>query len=320
MSEANTVIGLDVGYGRVKAVCADGRAVDEPALTLRVGGDDFGIAEDVRVIDDLNGRYVAGEAAQHYGRAKVPRVDSGWIDTPEYRVLAFHALEQLGYRRADVVAGLPLDLVRSHSARLKSVMHDWRKLGVELNVLRVLPQPLGTLWDVATTVDGSFRADYANQRIGVIDVGSGTIDCLEISDFKPSMTMWKTLDHGISRAYDFAYYRIAEKHGPDAVSRAEMPAILRERTMHKYGKQVDVSKVAKDALRPVLFAIAEARKELWGSGAGLSKIIVTGGGAEMLRDMLPEVIHRDQVVVPDEPSLSNARGFCKLATAIGEAA
>ena len=75
-------------------------------------------------------------------------------------------------------------------------------------------------------------------------------------------------------------------------------------------ESVDVSEIIEERTREVAELILSYAHSLWGRGERLNRLILAGGGANIFRSYFTGYPNLN---VPEEPSLSNVRGYLKLA-------
>jgi hypothetical protein len=90
----------------------------------------------------------------------------------------------------------------------------------------------------------------------------------------------------------------------------EAEEVLRLKSVRIFGESVDLSDTIADRTREVAELILSYAHSLWGRGEKLTRLILTGGGANIFRSYFSRY---PNLYVPEEPSLSNVRGYLKLA-------
>lgn len=83
-----------------------------------------------------------------------------------------------------------------------------------------------------------------------------------------------------------------------------------------WGKDVDVKHLVKPVIDALAAQIVAQATQVWGSGAGLDKLLLTGGGAYFMAPYIAASF-QNLLVVPD-PVSANARGFYKYARFLEE--
>jgi hypothetical protein len=88
---------------------------------------------------------------------------------------------------------------------------------------------------------------------------------------------------------------------------------LRQKSVKIFGEIVDLSEMIEIRTREVAEVILSFAHSLWGRGERLDRVILTGGGAISFRSYFSAY---PNLYIPAEPSLSNVRGYLKLARKI----
>lgn len=305
----NDPVALDLGFGQCKGKSAS-KQVKMPSYTAKVST--ALMANTSQIIADKTGNWLAGHDAIANGHAKTPDVDSSWYQTTEYRILATKLLQELGnLNKVDLVTGLPIAHMERHQSALKSEIHSWKTYGLKINVKRIVPQPIGTLFAVA--YDKDMRAvDGFGGKVGIVDIGRGTIDAVEINKHQLNKSSYASTHEGVSRVYVALQNEISIKHSTH-IPLAEIPELFITGQFIKKGRPVDLTTAIKSAKKATLAPLARVIEDMWGNQNTLSKLVITGGGAALLRDELKATYHKDQLVIPDDPDMSNVTGYLRIA-------
>jgi plasmid segregation protein ParM len=308
------MLGLDVGYGLTKAVGSTGQEFCFPSLIARVRHVDPSTG--APMFQDPTGMWLVGESA-HEGTVIAPRVDSSWINDDIYRVLSLSAIDRFGVKEADLVVGLPVETFKRFHGQLPSLYQSWKTCGYKLNVLDVVPQPVGTLFDVG--FDDTNWVDGLKGRVGIVDIGNGTVDCIEVYNHKMNLDRRNSRPNGVHTAYQHMVGYIMDAHKV-AVAMEQMPEIARTGTVSRAGKPVSVEKELVEVKRSMIRLMKVQMQEIWGNGAQLNKIVFSGGGASFLRSEIERAFPAEQVMFPSDPSMANARGYLKVGRVVERAA
>lgn len=308
MAPSEIVVGLDIGYGEVKAVTNDGRSARFPALTVKI--DDTSLLspeQRERLIKDSGSMWLAGQDAVDLRRTRPIEIDSRRIATPEFRALGVHALRQLGVKRASIITGLPIKDYRDQRATLQQVVQSWSMNGMKLRVSAVVPQPVGTLADVAINTN---VPDALEGRVAIIDIGSGTTDLMEVNrgNANPHPDTFATDTFAVSVAYKLIRNSLLLKHKAD-YDLSEITSIIKQEHVIVRGKEIPIGTLIKDAKRHVVLNALALAKRLWGDLDTYRYIVATGGGSAFLREELEAHIPAKQLIIPEDPGMANARGY-----------
>lgn len=308
-------IGLDVGYGYTKAVSPE-RIVSFPSLVGVVGGDLFQL--DGRSVSRIrfDGReYVCGEAALKHSILSVEVRNRDFVNSDIYRVLTLWALAELKVERASAVFGLPV----GHYAQLKPQVLKYggvcefevngAPVRAVLEVLEVVPQPAGTVFDLLLNRLGEPTSEeFLDKSVGVIDVGYFTTDLIVLEDLEFVTSKSQGCDLGISVLLESIRCEL-ERAFKTSFALREVERVVRKGAVRIEGAEhpVELEGHLRDFAQGVLSFVRNA----WGDPRKLDVVILTGGGAELLYGLLKEEIPHLRTV--SSPVFSNARGFQKYA-------
>jgi plasmid segregation protein ParM len=318
------VYGVDIGYGYTK-VAAAGRAPlvipsivgsnEEPSYRSDIG-------DRIRITPlTLNGHsYLVGEAAKRFSRHRYRIFDSTWAESPYYLLLFVSALmriEKSGCEPAAVVTGLPVShytqervrqiqdlLARSHNIRTAA-----SETSVKVERVKVIPQPFGSFFDLILNDEGKLKdPEKIRERVGIIDIGFQTTDlALATPQFIEASS--GSLEVGVRSIADQLSRDLSRKYSI-TLDTTEAEETLRHKSVRIFGESVDLTEMIAERTREVAELILSYAHSLWGRGERLNRLILAGGGANIFRSYFSGY---PNLHVPQEPSLSNVRGYLKLA-------
>lgn len=335
-----TRIGLDVGFGDVKAVMLQDdtyKTVSFPAV--------LGHAQDLAgYATGLGGRrrrttrliyagveYYVGEEALRHSRTLAGRQDPARIGSLEERVLALAALAQLlpspsgrgaGGEGESVylVTGLPVlwfDDNRRKLAKSLKGRHTftWGKHERCINVIGVttVPQPFGGFYTYVLDDDGLAILPESEmlRTYAFFDIGWNTTDLTAIKDLEP-------IDHwcggervGVRNVIEIIGDQIQRRYSL-ALHPHEIDQAIRDRRVESYGEYHAIGDVIDGAIISLAQQEVTAATSLWGDGARISQILIFGGGAAFLGREIRKAFPKNGQVLA-RPALANAMGFCKFA-------
>ena len=298
------------GLQVVSQVSSNGRGHYQGMLGLKSKRRPMEIASDF-------GSFYVGEGAHEHGRP-VENLDFERLTgAPEMRALLYGSLAQYQKlygtfdRPLSLMVGLPLQMMMGADAKAyQAGVKGWLKgshqfsadgeaMKLEVGQVRLTSQPVGALFDYVLDEDGRIQADRASamlDEVGVISVGFNTVELLVVKDqgAVERFTAGNTL--GVRRLLE-----LLNRDG--LFSLGELDEKVRAGRM-------------KDELRTALPIWArEVNGEIerrWGqSFKRFVKVIIVGGGALLLKDLLTAQFGV-KAHVPNVPVLSIARGLWKL--------
>ncbi|MDX2159883.1 MAG: ParM/StbA family protein [bacterium] len=326
-------IGLDIGYGVVKAVTSEavltfpsvaGHAREikfqQAEIAQRHPGDQISDDEGVWFVGDLAlAQLPPGELLRLRGRT----ANEATMGNAFRLRLAKVAIGKLfnGTRGRDVVhiklaTGLPCDHMRD-AAELKNsligthLIHtDAAEIVAHVTDVMVMPQPYGTIYSRTLTETGELNAGHTFMRTGVCDVGTYTVDVALDDDGEYIDAESGSVESGVFTAQE----RIAEMLERDY--RQKMPYkivedVLRTGKFRASGERVDYREAVEEALAPLRSATLNLLSEKWKAGTTVDVIYLSGGGAEYV---LREVVRAyPQTQLVKTAQIANAQGYLNYA-------
>lgn len=326
-------LGLDIGYGVVKAVtpmmtltfpsvCGHAREIKFQAaeIAAKYAGDH---------IKDEDGSWFVGELALsqlppgELLRLRGRTANEAVMGNVFRRRLAKVVIGKLlsGSKTRDVVhvriaAGLPVDHMRD-APELKAallgqhhIQTDSTDVIANITEVMVMPQPFGTIYANSLTSTGDINRQHTAIRTGVCDVGTYTVDIALDADGEYVDAESGSVESGVYTAQE----RIAAALERDY--RQKMPykiieQVLRTGEFRAHGQPVDYSAEVEDALAPLRSATLGLLSDKWKSGANVDVIYLSGGGAELVYDLVAEAYK--QTCLVKDAQLANARGYLNYA-------
>ena len=326
-------IGLDIGYGVVKAVTGDqivtfpsvmGHAREikfqQDEIVQRHPGDWISDEDGAWFVGDLAlSQLPAGELLRLRGRT----ANESTMGNAFRLRLAKVAIGKLmnGVRDGDVVhiriaTGLPTDHMRDADELKEALLGqhvvktDTCDVIANVTEVMVMPQPYGTIYAATLTEKGEIDRKYIYRRTGVCDVGTYTVDLAldDEGEFLDSES--GSVESGVYTAQE----RIAAALERDY--REKMPfkiveEVLRTGIFHANGQPVDYRDVVQDALTPLRSATLNLLSEKWQRGTIVDVIFLSGGGAELVYEDVAEAYPQTRLVPGFQTA--NARGYLNYA-------
>lgn len=318
------IIGLDIGFGYTKSV-ADGTTVSAfpsvvgewTAPTLRLGA---GLALDRAEGLVLDGTaYMVGQSALAVSHRRFVGLSREWVRSPAYLALALTAIRRHAPRpgaSVTVVTGLPVDDFDRMSDLVKAalggthkvdVLPDGRPWEVTVDAVRVLPQPLGTVFSMILDDRGAVvNHEAATGRIGVLDVGFRTCDYFTLQGYDLVPAECLTRNTGMADLLLDVGREIGRRWGLEVDPHDLDDAVLRGQ-IRVAGERVNIGAITGPLLERHAEAILAHARMIWGDGARrLDALWLTGGGAIVLPALRALASHA--AVVPN-PRIANAVGY-----------
>jgi plasmid segregation protein ParM len=322
-------IGLDIGYGDTKAACENGRRACFPSLVAPAERIRFRAdvtvtvpTNGVMLRDTEEGDLFVGELAARQGRpgaVRSPR-DRDRVADPIVTHLAdaafAHLLPDIEHARVKVVTGLPVDYypdaqaLAFHLTGTHPIHLEGHELVVEVEEVKVVPQPFGGLLSVLLDEGGRLMGDVAHLvkgRVGVLDVGTYTTDLILVDGLEYIESGSGSLEVGVSTVLEMLRkvllddYRVSyETH--------QLETALRRGWLVLNGQTVRLNGLASERMEGVAQAIESRARTLWNVGT-LSAIVLAGGGSLALRPWLEP--HFGQAIYAPDAAMANVVGFLR---------
>lgn len=325
----NMIVGLDLGYGQVKAIAENGQRVCFPSLvapaeSIRFQADLGAPVQPngLTLYDTVDGDLFVGELAALQGRPGTVRnpKDRDRVSDPIVTHLTDAAFAKLlpgeTYVRAKVMTGLPVDYFRDADRLVKNlrgqhhVQTDSGKLVVDVDEVYVVPQPFGALMSLLLDERGKQMADVdhlGQGRVGVLDIGTFTTDLILVNKLRYIEVESESIEVGVSTALEMLrkvlldeYRTTCEYHQLEDGIRCGWLVIS--------GERVHLNGLAGDHLSAIVQSIDAHARTLWNIGT-LSAIVLAGGGALALEYWL-EPYFKQAIRAPDA-AMANVTGFLR---------
>jgi plasmid segregation protein ParM len=326
-------IAVDTGFGRTKAI-SQGKTISFPSLVAHyrevrftTGMEGNGDPTTKMVIESNGRRFFVGSAAGRQGIVQ-NTIDRERAISEESKVLTLGALSLLieeSPAHINLVAGLPVShyagLKERYITELKRTHYynllDLSGKAVRNNILnihevKVIPQPLGTLFNLLLDEKGEVeRAELAGENVGIIDIGYHTADLaradsLEFIDRKSS-----SYPLGLFNAFTELSEEIGRTLNIEAPPET-LEKVVATGFIKVGGKTVSIDQQKQRAFAHATEQILSKVKTLWPDRWQLDRIIITGGGGQLLYDYLNRNLDQ-QTELASKPVFANAEGYLKLA-------
>lgn len=326
-------IGIDVGYGFVKATDGEREFVFPSVVGI---GQELRYRSELSVrtrpLDNLSltvdGRdYFVGDLAIRQSEIASRSLDPNRAEDRNVKVLMLAGLNlytQWENETFNVVTGLPTsyfaayrdawqnNLRGSHVLKFR-VNGQEKEKTITIEKLRIVPQPLGTLYDRALNQAGAIQdEDLASLSVGVVDVGFKTTDFAVADQLEFIDHLSGSTPIGLSNAYGLIADRLRAEFKIDK-EQHELDRIVERGEVRIAGKVYDISRTKREVFERIAHKIITELDSLW-DYRNLDVIFFTGGGSQALAEwLLPEFRN---AILADSPQVANARGFLKYANNI----
>ncbi|MBM7867223.1 hypothetical protein GTO89_12060 [Heliobacterium gestii] len=341
----NLTVGLDIGFGYVKVVAGNGRWALFPSIVGEgrelhiLSGFGSNDPMDNLVVDVDGRRYFVGNLALRETEAELD-IDPDKIFNVDFEVLVYTALALVSDKPdqdVNIYLGLPINFYRTQKARFEDKLraHQMSRfvkvLGQDVRLIRIrnfeiFPQAGGAIFNQILDFRSEVRTPrLARGKIGIIDGGTKTTDCIYMEDLKfVDQRSFSVNDGGthkilmdirdfLMKNFDHYYPRLAE-----------VDQMLRERKVEVKGKVYDITSVIDASASRVARKIVREISAKWPNHMEFRAMILVGGGGYVMHPFLKETFP-DILLVQDEfegeavagdwnvIQFANALGFLKLA-------
>jgi len=335
-------ISLDPGFGAFKATTINGKqyTVTIPAIvgagTLTKTHLSTGLGRGKKHDEPINVsfdgvNYLVGDNVHRYARP-IERLDWERLGNgPELRALFYAALWHTAQDKMDgfthnILVGLPVQVLANASvaqstrAKLRGWTvgeHHFSCCGVDTHYtianVKTMAQPLGSFFNWGMDNAGQWiQSDNPRAKFAVADIGFNTLDLFVIEDGRVNERYSSGDTLGIRRANSFIKNSIKDRYGV-TISLHEADALMRSKSpvLHHSAGSTDLTPLVKQALADTFGGIASFMEDTWGNARQFRRVIITGGGAEALRDNLL-TLYPHATILPDAQT-ANAVGLAKFA-------
>jgi plasmid segregation protein ParM len=330
--EIMQVLGLDVGFGFTKAT--NGR---DTQVFKSVVGDAAEATFNEQLLPGksalgrhltLNGEtFYVGELAEMQSRGRGFTLDPTHFLAKYARTLAVSACAPLvdSGTPVRIVTGLPISFFRKykdtltqllqqrHVATLYKANGDKEERALNIERVRVIPQPFGSLFNLMLSDLGKpVSQRFITEKIGVIDVGFRTADYSISDKTRYSERGSQSTDSGISIAFTAIANALQEKSGVTIELFRLYEAVTRG-TIKIKGKRYDITTPVKSAFTALATRVATEANRLWTDDWDLDAIVISGGGGTVLAPYLAPLLEGEVIPMPPEQDarLNNVLGYYK---------
>jgi len=324
-----TVLGLDIGYGYTKGMTTRGQTVIPslvgPAEAIRYESDvveENGHGVAVQVGDRM--RFV-GEYASVQSASASQTLDVTRTGSDEQKALFYAVASELVRTKDDrlaVVSGLPVaDFDDRNKDALRAMLqgdHEVRRRGKRarrftVGGVYVVPQAMGSLFALVLDRRGQLvDGDLARGRVGIVDVGTLTTNYILVDRLRYVETGSDSVTSGMSEMLGKVAKDLKREHGLDwALQLGLVDQAVRARSVEVYGAPVNIAGLVQPHLEALAETIVSRARSLWGIGADLRAVVVTGGGSNELVPYIRKAYPQNTRTAGGDPQLTNCLGFLR---------
>ncbi len=320
--------GFDTGYFANKAT--DGTvqksilSVTSPAVGEIYTLDGASVADAIEVKG--LGNFAFGKVAIQQSDFLNRREERTWYKKDMYKVLFLAMITELwDDREIDLTTtvGLPVSFYSKDKDELREILsgeytvqrqgrHE-QLINIDPDNLSIVPQAYGVLLANSLNQNGDVHQEggkIMQSTSGVADIGGHTTNLQAVERMTQLIGQSESIDIGGWKAVK-AIRRYIKQVCPDLPELADhkIADAIKNKSIDYYDDVVDLTDPVETTCRGMAQTIAARMTTLWDNGAGLQQILVAGGGAKMLGDLLKEEYPHPGMKIVNDPIFSNAIGF-----------
>jgi plasmid segregation protein ParM len=322
--EAAMTLSVDIGYGYTKGVGLDGLRFSFPSV--------IGTAEEIRFATDLirgeeeqavnfgDWRFYYGKQAMLQSRVQSAIFDRSRVYDNTYKMLFIASLVELArlmpdVKRVKVVTGLPVGFFGDRSQVIEAFQGVYqivveRVMNVTVESVVVTPQPFGSLFRELLNTQGKIiNGEIERGRVGVIDVGTYTTDFVVADELRYVQRLSGSIRIGWSKIVSQVQQALGDMHGLELMPH-EVDQALQDGEIRLRGESLPLEPFTRTAISEIETAVIARARDLWGAGARLDTILVSGGGGPHLFDIIHAVYPHARLL--DDAFWANAEGFYRF--------
>ncbi len=320
------ILAVDIGYGYTKGMTSRGQvilpSVVGSAEAIRF---DMDLTASRGVILEVDGRdFFVGEQAILQSGSVAQTLDVTRTGSVEQKTLFYAVASDLVKTTTDrlvVVTGLPVaDYDDRNRAALREMLageHTVTRRGKHtrrfvVEHVYIIPQAVGALYALilnraGVLVDG----DLAQGRVGVVDVGTLTTNFALMERLQYIETGSGSITQGMGGVIQKVAKDLKRRHGIDWGQRLQrVDQAIRARAVEVYGDRVNIAALVDPHVDTLADALVSNARTLWGSGADLTAVVLTGGGAHEVAPAFRKVYPHVRTAWGD-PQFTNVTGYLR---------
>ena len=307
-------IGIDLGNGYTNFFSqASGEGCRFETKMKSVSSFPYGTNQrsDIRWVEFGTEKFIVGEGTSLPVQDVKERINNQGYKIALLTAIA-SALPRSGYAEVNLTVGLPISRIELFGSELKAIISGWGATEFmmdgnryEIKISNVTVFPEGAL---------SMLMDLRDGRVLTIDMGSGTVDCVEFTYGQPGVT--HTVQSSMRNIYSDVVERLNKKHGM-SVNTDSVEKYIGKNVIWYDRKDLDISEHLQDIELGVKRIIGEIEAK-FGELKEYDRIILMGGGAILTQSYWEASING--IELKDNAQYANAEIFQKVAEQVGRTA
>ena len=318
------ILSVDIGYGYTKGIGPENLRFSFPSV--------IGNAEEITFISDLlpnqtapavhygGRRFFYGEQALLQSRLRTAIFDRSRVRDQTFRLLFASALAELAGEYPDgtslnVVTGLPVGFFSDRSDVVISLEGEYllqldEAITFNVEQVYVVPQPFGSLFFDLLNEDGVIsNVDVERGRVAVVDIGTYTTDFIVADELRYVQRLSSSIPVGWSEALSNIQRELSSRYRLD-LTLHEVDKAVRHGEARVKGQSISLEPLLAPAIADFETAVVAKARDMWGEGANLDTILITGGAAEHLAGAVQAVYSHARLLT--DAFWANAEGFYRF--------
>jgi cell division ATPase FtsA len=154
------------------------------------------------------------------------------------------------------------------------------------------------------------RPEYLLDLVGVIDVGGHTTNVLTAIGGREQVRATTSIPSGAWDVIRDIQGQLSTLCAGLDLSGHQLAKAVEEGKVNYFGQDVDLTGLIAGSAKSLARRVISSASQLWGSGAELHHVLITGGGAHLIGPAVVEHFTRHQsVIILEEPVFANAVGY-----------
>lgn len=341
------IFAFDVGNGFVKAKSEKKTFVAPSSIAKQSALGDSSIADQFEANSDYHVfkspmdegvSYVWGEDIKNAVEARKllsTYTHNNRYDNKRFKLLSQFILAELAsgfdedvLDNVTVVTGMPSREIKTAADnQLKEFLtgkHLISRNGVEkvVNVqdVRILEQPLGTLLNLYMTDDAKIHKRLKENTISVLDFGAGTTILDTYKNMKRIEDESETYYEGMIDVYKDIVNKIRKKHDAKNLDETLVEEGIRNNYTVKLSarKMIPFEQEANEAVSDFVDQLMAKVDRTLASRDHIDQFVITGGGTQIVGRQYKEDFGENSLEIVEDPQMANVEGYYKFAHAIAQ--
>lgn len=198
---------------------------------------------------------------------------------------------------------------------------DGQTFNVKVETVMIVPQPIGTFYDVLLDNEGNLvKEEVLDERVGIIDIGGGTVLIDTLMNLEFDKKARKQYSTGANDLYESIASRIQDNVSLYQIEKLVRAGIDDKQFSYRFSKNniLDITDIVEQEIRSFSARLISNLRSTFKDIKSIDTLIVTGGTSNIIdQDMVKDTF--EKVVFVTDAELANVRGFYKYGlTEVGD--